>query len=321
VKAVVCRAYGLQGLAIEEVEKPAAGEGEVLLRVRAAALNALDWHFLRGTPASARIFLGLRRPRTTRPGRDLAGVVESVGANVTRFAPGDRVFGACRGAFAEFACAKEPALSLLPANVTFEQGAAAPIAGLTALQGLRDAGRLRPGQRVLVHGAGGGVGSFAVLIARELGAGEVTAVTRPANLETVRALGADHVLDSTREDFTAGGQRYDLILDCHFDRPLSRCRRALAPEGRYVLAGGPVTSLTRLLAGALARLVRSRLGRQAFVSFIARLRPADLALLGEWMATGRLAPVIDRREGLGAVAAALGDLAAGRARGKLVIAV
>ena len=318
MKAVVCRAFGLSGLAVEEVEKPGAGDAEVLLQVRAAAVNALDWHLLRGTPWSARIFLGLRRPRTTRPGRDVAGVVEAVGGKVTRFAPGDRVYGVCRGAFAESARAAETALAALPASVTFEQGAALPVAGLTALQGLRDAGRLRPGQRVLVHGAGGGVGTFAVQIAKALGA-EVTAVTGTGNLETMRAIGADRVLDYTREDFTASGERYDLILDCFANRPLSACRRVLEPEGRHVAAGGPVPSITYLLLGALARLVQSRLGRQKFVSLLTRGNPADLELLGTWVAAGKLQPVIDRRSGLSEVPGAIRDLAEGRVRGKIVI--
>ena len=290
------------------------------MRVRAASVNALDWHLLRGTPRSARVFLGLLRPRVTRPGRDAAGVVEAVGSKVTRFAPGDRVFGACRGSFAEVARAAESSLAALPANLTFEQGAALPVAGLTALQGLRDAGRLRPGQSVLVHGAGGGVGTFAVQIARVLG-GEVSAVTRTEKLETVRALGARRVFDHTREDFLASGERYDLILDCFEDRPLSDYRRVLEPKGRHVAAGGPVPSITSVLVGELARRVRSGFGSQEFVSLLARVNAADLAVLGGWVAEGRLAPVVDLRAGLSQVPAALRDLAEGRARGKLVIAL
>lgn len=319
MKAIVCRGYGLPGsLAVEEVERPVAGEGEVLLRVEAAAVNALDWHLLRGTPRSARLFLGLRRPRYSRPGRDVAGVVEAVGSKVTRLAPGDRVFGTCRGAFAELARAAETSLIVLPPNATFEQGAAVPIAGLTALQGLRDAGRLRSGHAVLVHGAGGGVGTFAVQIAKILGA-EVTAVTRTENLETMRALEADRVIDYTREDFLASGQRYDLILDCCENRPLAALRGALKAEGRHVAAGGPVTSITAIVVGGLARLVRSWTGRQKFVSLLARGNPTDLGLLGEWLAAGKLNPIIDRRLGLGEVPRAICDLGEGRAQGKIVI--
>jgi NADPH:quinone reductase-like Zn-dependent oxidoreductase len=250
----------------------------------------------------------------------MAGVVEAIGTRVTRFAPGDRVFGTGRGSFAELACAAEAKLAALPADVTFEQGAALPVAALTALQGLRDAGRLRPGQRVLVHGAGGGVGTFAVQVARLLGA-EVTAVTRTETLETVRALGAGRVLDHRREDFLAGGERYDLIFDCFENRPLSALGRALEPEGRHVAAGGPVPSITAVLVGALGRALRSRLGRRKFVSLLARVNAADLALVGGWVAQGRLVPVLDRRAGLSEVPGAFRDLAEGRACGKLVIAL
>lgn len=318
MKAVFARAFGVEGLAVEEVEAPVPGEREVVLRVRAAALNALDWHLLRGTPYAARLFFGFSRPRVTRPGRDLAGVVEAVGAGVRRFAPGDAVFGSCRGALAEAACAAEAGLSRLPAGASFEAAAALPVAGLTALQGLRDAGRLRPGQKVLVHGAAGGVGSLAVQVTRALGA-EVTAATRAASLEAVRALGAGEVFDSAREDFTAAGRRYDLVFDCHATRPLSACRRALAPGGRYVVAGGPFPSLSGILAGALDRAVRSRLGREKFLSFLAHPSPADLAQLGEWLASGQLTPLVDRRAGLDQVAGGIRDLAEGRVRGKIVI--
>jgi NADPH:quinone reductase-like Zn-dependent oxidoreductase len=319
VKAIVCHGFGPGGLSLDEVDRPVAGETEVLLEVRAASVNALDWHLLRGTPRSARPFLGLRRPRVTRPGRDVAGVVREVGG-VTRFRPGDEVFGTCRGAFAELACAAEPRLALKPGNVSFDQAAAVPIAGLTALQGLRDAGRLRPGQKVLVHGAGGGVGSFAVQIARTFGA-EVTAATRPSLLETMRDLGADHVVDHTREDFTAGGRRYDLVFDCFANRPLSAVRRALAPAGRYVVAGGPFSSIPRILAEALACAVRSRLGSQSFVSFLTRPNPEDLARLGELMASGELRPLVGRRYPLGEVPQAIRGLAEGNVRGKLVITI
>jgi NADPH:quinone reductase-like Zn-dependent oxidoreductase len=320
MKAIVCHAYGLAGLACEEVERPTAGESEVLLKVHAAAVNALDWHLLRGTPRIARLALGLRRPSTERPGRDVAGVVEAVGRKVTRFGRGDAVFGVCRGAFAEFACAAESSLVTKPGNVSFEAAAAVPVAGLTALQGLRDVGRIASGQQVLIHGAGGGVGSLAVQIAKAFGA-EVTAVTSTANLATMEAIGADHVLDYTREDFTASGWRFDLIFDCYECRPLAAYRRVLVPQGRHVAAGGPVESITGLLSRFVARLVRSWLGSQTFTSVLARSRAEDLAVLSELLASGKLSPVIHRSYGLSEVSEAIGDLAAGRVRGKAVITV
>lgn len=321
MKAIVCRGYGLPGgLVCEEVDRPTPGEAEVLLKVHAAAVNALDWHLMRGTPASARVLLGLRRPKVTRPGRDVAGVVEAVGASVTRFQPGNAVYGACRGAFAEYACASEASLAAKPGNATFEQAASVPVAGLTALQGLRDAGRIREGQEVLIHGAGGGVGSFAVQLAKWFGA-EVTAATSARNLEAIRALGADGVMDHAREDFTASGRRFDLIFDCHANRSLAACRRALKGEGRYVVAGAPVASITGMLARLIATLVWSRLGRQKFVMYLSRSSREDLALLGELLATGKLRPAIHRCYPLSEVAEAIRDLAEGRVRGKAVISV
>jgi NADPH:quinone reductase-like Zn-dependent oxidoreductase len=318
MKAVRCRAYGLDGVRVEEVEPPVPKADEVLVEVRAAGVNALDWHLLRGSPPFFRLFFGLRRPRDPRAGRDVAGIVAAAGEGATRFRPGDEVFGSCAGAFAQLACAPETKLTAKPANVGFEPAAAATVAGLTALQGLRDAGRLRAGERVLVRGAGGGVGSFAVTIAKLLGA-EVTAATRPESLERMRTLGADHVIDRTREEVTAGARRYHLVFDCHQDRPLAECARILEPGGRWVGAGGPVDSLAALLGGAVARTLRPRTGGRRFVSFLCRSNAGDLARLAAWLGDGTLAPSVERSYRLEETAEAIGHLAEGRARGKLVI--
>jgi len=225
-------------LRVMELEKPAPKDDEILVRIRAASVNPLDWHFMRGTPYFIRIGGGLRRPKTGRLGVDAAGQVEAVGKNVTSFRPGDEVFGACKGAFAEYACASESRVVGKPANLTFEQSAAVPVAALTALQALRDRGQVRPGQKVLINGAAGGVGTFAVQIARTLGA-EVTGVCSTKNVEMVRSIGANHVVDYTQADFTKSGQRYDLILDSAGNHSLTACRRALTTEGTLVMVGGP----------------------------------------------------------------------------------
>jgi NADPH:quinone reductase-like Zn-dependent oxidoreductase len=319
MKAVVCRRYGSPDfLEVAEVAKPVAGEGEVVLRVRAAAVNALDGHLLKGRPYVLRLFFGLRRPRIEIPGRDVAGEVESVGPGVTRFAPGDAVFGTCRGAFAEFARAAESSLATKPERASFDQAACLGVAALTALQGLRDVGRIRAGQRVFVHGAAGGVGSFAVQIAKAFGA-EATAASRPATLDLVRSLGADRVLDSTREDFTTGGERYDLIFDCYANRPLLACRRALLPGGSYVVAGAPIGSLLVLLASWIAKSVLSALGSRKLRTLMAHMKRADLVALGELLQAGKLSPLIGRRYPLSEAPAAIRELIEGRARGKLVI--
>lgn len=318
MKAAICSRFGMDGVEVREVAQPVPRENEVLLKVRAASLNALDWHLLRGTPLSARPFLGLRRPRVERPGRDVAGRVEAVGAKVTQFKPSDEVFGICRGTVAEYACALEKGLAWKPAGVSFEQAASLPVAGLTALQGLRDYGRIRPQHKVLVNGAGGGVGTFLVQLAKWFGA-EVTAVTGPANLELVRGLGADHVMDYTREDFTAGGHRYDLVLDCHAIHSLAECRHVLNANGRYIVIGGPVTSISGLLFRCLSMLVASRLGSHKFILFIARMNREDLATIAELVAAGKLTPVIDRCYALSDAPQAMRHLAEGRTRGKIVV--
>jgi NADPH:quinone reductase-like Zn-dependent oxidoreductase len=316
MKAALYTQYGPPDvLQITDVEKPVPSDQEVLIRVRAASLNPLDWRLMSGRPYIARLFLGLR-PRVT-PGRDVAGQVQAVGKNTTQFKPGDEVFGTCQGAIAEYACAAESALVTKPAGVTFEQAASVPVAAYTALQGLRDHGRLEPGQRVLINGAAGGVGTFAVQIAKSLGA-EVTAVCSAKSLEMIRSIGADHVIDYAREDFTRNAQRYDVIFDCIANHSPSACRRVLNPDGACVIAGGP-KQLERLLAHALKTLALSWFVRQRFVMFIAKRSQADLTTMGELMTAGKVTPVIDRCYRLNEAAEALRYLEAGHARGKVVI--
>lgn len=322
MKAIVYEGHGPPDtLRLEEVEKPAPAGGEVLIRVRAASVNPLDWRLMRGGPYLVRALFGLhalvtRAPKLKRAGVDLAGVVESVGGSVTQFRPGDEVFGSCRGTFAEYACAPESRLALKPPNVTFEQAAAVPVAALTALQGLRDKGRIRPGQKVLVNGAAGGVGTFAVQIAKSFGA-EVTGVCSTRNVEMVRSIGADDAIDYAREDFTEGARRYDLILDCISNHTLSACGRVLNPEGALVLAG--VKDVRAILPRMLGAPLLSRLGRRKFVVFMARILKDDLNVMRELMEAGKVAPVVDRRYGLGETAEAVRYLEAGHARGKVVV--
>ena len=316
MKAIVYSNYGSPDvLQCKEVEKPTAGDDEVLIRVRAASVNPVDRLF-RGTPYLVRLLTGLRKPKDTRLGRDVAGQVEAVGRNVTQFKPDDEVFGACRGAFAEYACASERALVVKPDNVTFEQAASVPVAALTALQGLRDKGRIQPGQKVLINGAAGGVGTFAVQIAKSFGA-DVTGVCSTRNVEMVRSIGADRVIDYTQEDFTKGAQRYDLIFDCVSNHSLSACRRVLNPKGICVIVGGP--GVWMILTRALKALVLSRFVSQNFRMFIARLTKEDLTVMRELMEAGKVTPVIDKRYKLSEVPKAIRYLEEGHARGKLVI--
>jgi NADPH:quinone reductase-like Zn-dependent oxidoreductase len=255
-----------------------------------------------------------------RPGRDVAGEVEAVGTNVTQFKPGDEVFGACNGAFAEYACARESGLASKPPNVSFEQAAAAPVAGLTALQGLRDKAQIQQGQKVLINGAAGGVGTFAVQIAKAFGA-EVTGVCSTRNLEMVRSIGADTVVDYTREDFTSNGQRYDVIFDLVSNHSLGQHRRALTREGRYIGAGvmGLGGSMIRVLIQQIPRLAFSPFVSQKFMSFMAKLNQEDMKVLGELMREGKVRPVIDRRYSLSEVPVAVSYLEEGHARGKVII--
>src|SRR5438876_1093169 len=321
MKAIVYHSYGPPDvLKCEEIEKPSAGDNEVLIKVRAAAVNPVDLLF-RGTSYMIRIMTGLRKPKDTRLGVDVAGQVEAVGRNVTQFKPGDAVFGTCKVAFAEHVCASESALVMKPDNVTFEQAASVPIAALTALQGLRlgglgDKGQIQPGQKVLINGASGGVGTFAVQIAKSFGA-DVTGVCSTRNVEMVRSIGADRVIDYVQEDFTKSGRHYDLILDCVGNHSLLAHRRALNPNGVCVVAGAK--GLWDFLTHALAAPVLSRLVSQKFVTFIAKLNKQDVSIMGELMATRKVTPVIVRRYSLSEVPEAIRYLETRHARGKVVI--
>jgi NADPH:quinone reductase-like Zn-dependent oxidoreductase len=316
VKAAVCTRYGPPDvIEIRDIEKPVPGDDEVLVGIRAASLNTIDWRLTRGTPRFMRLIVGLRRPKSSHMGRDMAGRVESVGRNVTRFKPGDEVFGICRGAFAEFACAPQTKLAIKPAGVSFEQAAALPVAASTALQGLRDRGRIRQGDQVAVDGASGGVGTFAVQIARVLG-GEVTAVCSTRNVDAAAALGAARVVDYTREDFTKSGRRYDLILGANAHHSIFDYRRALSENGRYVMCGaGGLQMCQSIFLGPLLSLMGSR----KMTMSMAKIDENDLALLGQFVAEGKVAPVIDRRYPLSGVPDAFRYLEEGHARGKVVI--
>jgi NADPH:quinone reductase-like Zn-dependent oxidoreductase len=325
VKAITYHNYGPPDvLRCEGIEKPTPGDDEVLIKVRAASLNPLDWHFMRGTPYVGRISMGLRKPKATRLGVDVAGEVEAVGRNVTLFKPGDQVFGVCRGALAEYGCAPESKLVLKPGGVTFEQAASLPVAAVTALQGLRDHERVQPGQKVLINGAAGGVGTFAVQIGKWLGA-EVTGVCSTRNVEMVRSLGADYVIDYTLENFTQSVQLYDAILDNVGNHSLSEVRRVLHPKGKYVLVGGGGATDKGLLGPGLSRAVTSTVlswfVRQDMRFFIADINAKDLTTLGDLVAAAKLTPVIDRQYKLSETDEAMRYLEQGHARGKVVITV
>jgi NADPH:quinone reductase-like Zn-dependent oxidoreductase len=321
MKAIVYTQYGPPDvLQFTEVAKPTPKDNEVLIKVCTASVNPLDWHFMRGTPSIVRIVAGLRKPKVTRLGVDVAGHVEAVGQNVTQLKPGDAVFGACRGAFAEYVCATEDRLALKPANISFEDAAAVPVAAVTALLGLRDKGRIQPGHKVLVDGASGGVGTFAIQIAKSFGA-EVTAVCSTRNVDTARSIGADHVIDYTREDFTQSGQRYELILGANAYHSIFDYRRALSEEGIYVGAGGGGQSLQGMLLSMLLRSLLSLIGSKKMRSFVAKLNKKDLVLLKDLLESGKIAPVIDRCYPLSRVAEALRYLEEGHAQGKVIITV
>ena len=304
---------------ITDVERPVPKDDKVLIKVRAASVNPYDWHFMRGTPYFVRIGAGLRKPKITRLGVDVAGQVEAVGRNVTQFKPGDHVFGSCPGAFAEYACASESALVTKPNNVTFEQAAAVSVAARTALQGLRHKGQIQPGQRVLINGAAGGVGTFAVQIAKSFGA-DVTGVCSTRNVDMVRSIGADRVIDYIQEDFTKSGQRYDLIFDCVGNHSLLACRRVLTPKGIYIAVGGPSG---RWMIGPLARAITapllSRFVSQRLFMVLAKQSKEDLTILHELMKAGKVTPVIDRSYSLSEVPEAIRYLEEGHAQGKVVI--
>ena len=318
MKAIVYPKYGPpEVLEFREVGKPAPKENEVLVKVHAASVNAMDYRFLRGEAFAARLFAGLRRPRNKFLGADIAGRVEAVGRSAKQFQPGNEVFGGGRGSFAEYACVREDRLVLKPGDMPFEDAAAFPVAGLTALQALRDKGRIQPGQRVLIQGAGGGVGTFAVQIAKSFGA-EVTAVCGPGNLDVVRSLGADHVFDYTQEDFTKNGQRYDLILAVNGYHSIFAYRRSLSPGGIYVVAGG---SLAQIFQGLLLGPAVSIFGKKKLGGMLARIDQKDLGVLIELYRSGKVKPAIDRRYPLGEVAEAFRYLEEGHARGKVIITV
>jgi NADPH:quinone reductase-like Zn-dependent oxidoreductase len=320
MKAIVRHTYGSPDLLhLEEVPVPSLHDDDVLVRVRAASANAGDWHLLRGTPFPFRLVAGLRVPRFKIIGTDVAGDVEAVGRNVTQFRPGDQVFGELSrsgfGAYAEFAVAPEKALALKPANLSFEEAATLPTAGCTALQGLRK-GRIERARRVLINGASGGVGTFAVQIAKAFGT-EVTAVCSASNVDVVRSIGADHVIDYAKEDFATGGQRYDLILAANGDRTIWDYRRSLTADGCYAMTGGS----NRQLADALLLGPLLSMRGQRFGNVLVKPRQADLLVLKELCETGKVRPVIDRRFPLSDVSSAVRYIENGHARGKVVVTV
>ena len=321
MKAIRKCDYGV--VTLREVEKPIPTDNQVLVRVRAASLNAVDGHLLRGFFAM-RPTTGMRKPKDSRFGTDCAGIVEAVGKNVTQFKPGDEVFGAANGAIAEFVCASERMLVAKPENITFEQAGSVAVAGLTALQGLRDQGNLQPGQKVLVNGASGGVGTFAVQIAKALGA-EVTAVCSTRNLEQARSLGADRVIDYTKEDFTKSDQRYDVIFDNVANHTIAERRRVMSPNGICVLAGmgsaGKHEGQWPRLLGNLKAFVVSPFIAQKFKAYIGKLLQADLAVLRDLMQQGKVTPVIERKYPMIQTAEALRYLEEGHAQGKIVITI
>jgi len=322
MKAIVYTEYGSPDvLELKEVVKPTPKDNEVLIKVHAASLNAADLHYLRADPFLIRPTSGLLKPKNTFLGADVAGRIEAVGRTVTQFKPGDEVFGdlseSGRGTFAEYICASENALSLKPANLSFDEAAAVPLAAVTALQGLRDKGKIGPGQKVLINGASGGVGTFAVQIAKSFGA-EVTAVCSTRNLDIVRSIGADHVIDYTQEDFTQNGHRYDLILAANGYHSISDYKRVLAPKGTYVMTGGAMAQLSEVM---LKGLWISMTGSQKMGNLLAKPNQKDLAFMKELLEAGKVVPVIDRFYPLSEVPEALHYLEEGHAKGKVVITV
>jgi NADPH:quinone reductase-like Zn-dependent oxidoreductase len=320
MKAIVYYWYGgPEVLRLEELAKPLPQAGEVLVRVRAAALNPYDWHFMRGTPYPLRLMLGMGKPKNSRIGADLAGEVEAVGKDVTQFNVGDAVFGGGQGAFAEYVCAGEAKLAHKPENATFEEAAGVNIAGLTALQALRDKARVRAGQSVLVNGAAGGVGTFGVQIAKAYGA-EVTGVCSGRNTEMVRGIGAERVVDYAREDFAAGEARYDVVLDCVGNRSLTDVRRVLKEEGVYVGAGGTTDNwMMGPIADTFKRVWLSRFGKRKLLAIWAKPRREDLLDLAEMIKVGKVRTVLDRRYKLSETGEAMRYLELGHARGKVVV--
>jgi NADPH:quinone reductase-like Zn-dependent oxidoreductase len=326
MKAIVYCDYGVSNLKLQEIEKPTPADDQVLVKIRATSVNPYDWHFIEGTPKIMRLGVGLRKPKDTRLGVDYAGTVEVVGKNVTQFKPGDEVFGGRNGAFAQYVCVRQDGLiALKPANITFDEAGAVDIAGVTALQAVRDKANVQPGQTVLINGASGGVGTFAVQIAKSLGA-EVTGVCSTRNVDLVRSLGADHVIDYTKEDFTKSEQRYDVIIDNVASRTLSECRHVLTPNGKYVLIGGgsgakdwqglfgPMTRAFRIMA--TKRFVSQEMGMM-----LTDPKQKDLTDLAHLMQSGKVKPVIDRSYKLSDISAAVAYVEQGHARGKVVMTI
>ncbi len=326
MKAIVYCDYGLGNLKLENVEKPVPNDDQILIRVRATSVNPYDWHFIEGTPKIMRLGVGLRKPKDTRLGVDYAGTVEAVGKNVTQFKPGDEVFGGRGGAFAEYVCVRQDRLvATKPANITFDQAGSADIAGVTALQAVRDKGKVQSGQKVLINGASGGVGTFAVQIATSYGA-DVTGVCSTRNVDLVRSLGADHVIDYTKEDFTKGDQRYDVILDNVANHSISEYRRVLTPKGKYIMIGGGSGAKDwQGLFGMMTRPFKAML-LKPFVSqemgmMLTDPKQNDLVVLADLMQSGKVKPVIDRTYTLEQLPDAVRYVEEGHARGKVVITV
>jgi NADPH:quinone reductase-like Zn-dependent oxidoreductase len=326
MKAIVYHEGGRPGaLKLAEIDRPTPADDEVLIKVCAAAVNPIDAHLL-GSPFLRRILSKLSKRKSTGPGRDVAGVIaegiEAVGRNVTQFKPGDAVFGLCGGAFAEYACVSASALVMKPDKSSFEQAASVPLAGLTALQALRDKGKIQPGQKVLINGAAGGVGTFAVQIGKSFGA-EVTGVCSTRNVEMVRSIGADHVVDYTQEDFTKGGQHYDLILDLASNHSFSARRRVLNPKGICIMAGmvGMSKSASSLMTRLITDVLLTRFVSQKFVTFMAKVSKEDLGILRELIEAGKITPVIDRCYSLSETPEAVRYLEQGHVRGKVVISI
>lgn len=325
MRAVIYCNYGSPDvLKLAQISKPVPEDNHIIVKVRASSVNPVDWHYMEGTPYLIRAMAGLRAPNDILMGTDYAGVVDTVGKSVTHFKPGDEVFGTRDGAFGDFVTvAEDRAIVAKPPDITFEQAAAMPVAAVTALQGLRDVGKLQAGQRVLINGASGGVGTFAVQIAKSYGA-EVTGVSSTRNLDLVRSLGADHVIDYTREDYTASSERYDLILDCVGNRGLQANRHILTPKGSYVGIGGGGPGdqgLIGPLIGPIKMRLLSPFVDQKLLWFEAEVKPADLIVLSDLVTAGKLKPVIDKTYPLTDIADAMRYLEAGHARGKVVITI
>lgn len=322
VKAIVYYQYGPpEVLRCEEIEKPIPADGEVSLKVRASSLNPYDWHFMRGEPYAVRLMAGLGKPKNKRLGADVAGVVDAVGRNVSHFKPGDAVYGLCQGAFGEFVCTAESKLVKKPESVSFEHAASVPIAALTALQALRDKGKIQSQQTVLVNGASGGVGTFGVQLAKALGA-KVTGVTSTRNLELVRSIGADDVIDYTKQDFTKTDRRFDLILDCVGNHTFSECCRVLNHGGKLVAAGGTTDNwMVTPIARMISAMVQSVFVSQKQISILAKMNQGDLLVMNELLVSGKVTPVIDHCCKLDGVPEAVRYLEQGHARGKVIMSI